>query len=180
MYKRVFSICVIIVLWASSLWAQSADALLDELARTTSERSAERLVDQIWSTWTYPDTTTDQHSAMDLGVQAMRANALDQAENIFSKIIDQNPDYMEAWNKRATVRFMRGDVTGSEADIYQVLIREPRHFGAIAGLGMINMKLRDFAAALNAYERVKTINPFAIDAVSIIPDLKARLGIVDL
>ncbi|MGA1760970.1 MAG: hypothetical protein ACO39Z_09565, partial [Paracoccaceae bacterium] len=81
MYKRVFSICVIIVLWASSLWAQSADELLDELARTTSERSAERLVDQIWSAWTYPDTTTDQHSAMDLGVQAMRANALERAED---------------------------------------------------------------------------------------------------
>jgi tetratricopeptide (TPR) repeat protein len=117
---------------------------------------------------------------MRIGMEAMNANALDQAERIFTKILSATPDYTEAWNKRATVRFLKGDFVGSESDIYQVLIREPRHFGALAGLGMINMRLRDYEKALNAYERVKSINPFSTDANAIIPDLKDMLGIVDL
>ena len=180
MCKRfIFAIIVLLFFWQTGV-AQNADDYLDRLERAESALKADFLVMQIWDAWTFPQETRAQHAVMRIGMEAMNANALDQAERIFTKILSATPDYTEAWNKRATVRFMKGDFVGSEADIYQVLIREPRHFGALAGLGMINMRLRDYEKALNAYERVKSINPFSTDANAIIPDLKDMLGIVDL
>jgi tetratricopeptide (TPR) repeat protein len=180
MWKRVISMFFGVLLLGQVSAAQTVSGLLDELALAPSEPAAQKLVNQIWNEWIYPDTEIDHHSTMEIGIEAMRANALEHAERIFTKLLERAPQYTEAWNKRATIRFMRGDMTGSEADIYQVLTREPRHFGAIAGLGMINIKFREFDKALNAYERVIKINPYSPDAKVIIPDLKDALGIVDL
>ncbi|MEC8122164.1 MAG: hypothetical protein VX113_09625, partial [Pseudomonadota bacterium] len=73
------------------------------------------------------------------------------AERIFTEIISAHPTHAEAWNKRATVRFMRGDDKGSRSDIARVIDLEPRHFGALSGLGMINMLSGDLPAALQAF-----------------------------
>ncbi len=180
MCKRFIFAIIVLLFFGQTSVAQNADDYLDRLERAESALKAEFLIMQIWDAWTFPQETRAQHAVMRIGMEAMNANALDQAERIFTKILSATPDYTEAWNKRATVRFLKGDFVGSEADIYQVLIREPRHFGALAGLGMINMRLRDYEKALNAYERVKSINPFSTDANAIIPDLKDMLGIVDL
>lgn len=176
--RNLLALCF--MLQATLCFGDTADALLDRLAQADTEITAQRLVGEIWTAWTYPEAQQDQHGSMDIGIRAMRANALDQAERIFSKVLEAAPDYAEAWNKRATVRFMRGDFVGSEADVYQVLTREPRHFGALAGLGMINMHLQDFEKALNAYQKVRKINPYSIDAQVMIPELKRILGRVDL
>ena len=66
-----------------------------------------------------------------------KANNFAKADLILTDIITADPDYTEAWNKRATIRFLAGDFVGSEADIYETLQREPRPFGAISGLGLI-------------------------------------------
>ena len=77
------------------------------------------------------------------------------------------PDYIEGWNRRATINFMRKDYTRSIEDIRQVLAREPRHFGALAGLGMIMQELGDDKRALEVYRKAIEINP----QMQRIPDL---------
>ena len=112
---------------------------------------------------------------MRLGMQMMQTNQLTEAGQIFSRLIDLEPDFAEAWNKRATVRYLVGDHDGSKADIVEVLEREPRHFGALSGLAMIHMQNGNLKGALNAYEAALKVNPFMMNAQQMIDALKQKL-----
>jgi tetratricopeptide (TPR) repeat protein len=90
---------------------------------------------------------------------AMDAEDLDLAIKLLNAIIQIKPDYAEAWNRRATVYYMKKDFSRSLADIQQVLAREPRHFGALAGLGLIMQDLGDAKRALDIYRRALAIHP---------------------
>ena len=85
------------------------------------------------------------------------------------------PDFAEAWNKRATVRFLIGNDAGSRRDIARVMELEPRHFGALSGLGMINMRSGDLQAALQAFEAALRVNPHLDQAVDVTEQLRRRL-----
>ena len=74
-------------------------------------------------------------------------------------IVKIKPDYVEAWNRRATIHYMRKEFGQSLEDIRQVLIREPRHFGAMSGLGMILQEFGDEKHALDVFRRALEINP---------------------
>ena len=74
--------------------------------------------------------------------------------------IKLRPDYTEAWNRRATLYYVKNDYARSLADIQQVLIREPRHFGALAGLGMIMQDIGDEKRALDAFRAALAVNPY--------------------
>jgi len=84
---------------------------------------------------------------------------LELALRLLNAIVDIKPDYVEAWNRRATIYFMKKDYSRSLADIREVLQREPRHFGALAGLGMILQDIGDDVHALDAYRRALAVNP---------------------
>ena len=90
---------------------------------------------------------------------AIDANNLDLAIELLDAIIKIKPDYIEAWNRRATIRYMRKDYAQAMDDIRQVLIREPRHFGAMSGLGMILQEFGDEKHALDVFRRALEINP---------------------
>ena len=117
---------------------------------------------------------------MQRGIIAMNQGRIDDADVLFGQLIFLNPDFTEAWNKRATLRFIKGDYAGSEADIYEVLIRQPRHFGALSGLGLINMKLGEWRKAINAYESLLDVYPHSPDAKTYLPALKRKLGEMEL
>ena len=106
----------------------------------------------------------------------MNAGQLDDAEAMFSAIISRKPAFAEAWNKRATVRFFRGDDAGSANDILQVIKLEPRRFGALSGLGMIKVREGDLQGALQAYHAAQRINPFLPNIEVIIDKLGQRLN----
>lgn len=72
--------------------------------------------------------------------------------------------FSEGWNRRATVRFYQRDYDGSLADIEQTLRLEPRHFGAIWGLGMILGLRKDYEGAIVAFEKLLEIKPNSADA----------------
>jgi tetratricopeptide (TPR) repeat protein len=74
-------------------------------------------------------------------------------------VVKLRPDYVEGWNRRATIYFLQNDYANSIKDIEQVLIREPRHFGALAGLGMIMQNLGDEKRALEAFRKALAVNP---------------------
>ena len=100
---------------------------------------------------------------------------LPRAQELALKLLDATiklrPDYVEAWNRRATLYYLRNDYGRSLADIQQVLVREPRHFGALAGLGMIMQDLGDDKRALEAFRKALAVNPH-LDKV---PDLVKTL-----
>ncbi len=89
----------------------------------------------------------------------MRQGILPSALDDFSTAVAWAPDFAEAWHKRATVHFLMGNYPASIADLRRTLALEPRHFGALAGLGLIYLKLDDERAALKALEKALEINP---------------------
>ena len=91
-------------------------------------------------------------------------------------MIDSTPDFAEGWNKRATLHYLLGDNDSSVADIRETLIREPRHFGAISGLGLIFMRQNNFEAALHAFEQVLIISPGSASAKSNVEYIRNESG----
>ncbi|WP_374372089.1 tetratricopeptide repeat protein [Dongia sp.] len=93
------------------------------------------------------------------GEAAMGADDFETAEQRFDAAIQERPDFAEAWNKRATLHYLAGQYQKSLDDIQKVLELEPRHFGALSGLGLVNLALSRDAAARDAFERVLVLYP---------------------
>jgi tetratricopeptide (TPR) repeat protein len=93
------------------------------------------------------------------GVEAMQRRHLDEAEELFSRVIERKPDFAEGWNKRATVRFLRSDFAGSIADCRETLARNRNHFGAASGQGLCHMSLGEFREAAVCFRRALEIHP---------------------
>ena len=169
----------IIVLPATSLLADQTDARLPALfteLRTTSEAKKAKIVAaEIWQIWSEHSDNDKLSERLKLGIAQMEAGRLRQAEQIFTTIIDTDPAFAEAWNKRATVRFLLGNDTGSRRDIARVIDLEPRHFGALSGLGMINMRDGDLQGALQAFEAALRVNPHLDQAVDVTKQLRQQL-----
>ena len=102
---------------------------------------------------------------------AVDGKDLDLAIRLLTAIIDIRPDYVEAWNRRATIYFTKHDFEHSLEDIHEVLKREPRHFGALSGLGMIMQEVGDEKHALDAFRRALAVHPH----LERIPDLVKKL-----
>ena len=102
---------------------------------------------------------------------AMDKKDFDLAIKLLNAIVDFRSDYVEAWNRRATVYYTKKDFGNSLADINQVLAREPRHFGALSGLGIIMQELGDDKHALEAFRRALAVHP----RLERIPDLVKKL-----
>ncbi|MDB2498533.1 tetratricopeptide repeat protein [Alphaproteobacteria bacterium] len=152
------------------------DKLFAALQTSLSNANAASLEREIWAIWTrYPDNQAINRQ-MDRAIKMMNAGRLDDAEAMFSAIISRKPAFAEAWNKRATVRFFRGDDAGSANDILQVIKLEPRHFGALSGLGMIKVRAGDLQGALQAYRAAQRINPFLPNIEVIIDRLGQKLN----
>src|SRR5713101_6145668 len=96
----------------------------------------------------------------------------DLAIRLLTAVIDIRPDFTEAWNRRATVYYTKKDFGRSLADIHEVLAREPRHFGALSGLGIILQELGDDKHALDAFRRALAIHPH----LERLPDLVKKLS----
>ena len=155
------------------------DGLFAELKRTASMSEAETIIAEIWLRWTAFDTESAgdsrASSLMSAGMQMMREGRLGAAEQIFTELVSTHPNHAEAWNKRATVRFMRGNDSGSRSDIARVIELEPRHFGALSGLGMINVRSGDMAGALQAFEAALRVNPHMPQAAGMVTKLRKQL-----
>jgi len=149
--------------------------LFDDLQRTGNTAEANRLTAEIWQRWITHDSDQRANSLMQDGMELMNRGRLDQAEQVFSSLVGERPDFAEAWNKRATIRFLRGDDSGSRRDIARVIDLEPRHFGALSGLGMIHMRAGELQAALQAFEAALRVNPHLDQAVDITARLRQRL-----
>lgn len=134
------------------------DRLFARLRKASSEQEAKIAEQAIWNMWTASDSASAE-ALIQQAIRAMAVQRYDAALAILDALVETRPDFAEAWNKRATLYFTMGRLSESLADIDKVLDLEPRHFGALAGLGMIKLKQGDIGAARSAYRRALSINP---------------------
>ena len=144
---------------AGSKTAASLDRLFGALHATTDPEEANRLTGLIWLIWNHAeDPETDR--LMTEGRHAMEQLDFGTALARFTAVIEREPEFAEGWNKRATLYYVMGRYRDSIGDIEHVLALEPRHFGALAGLGMNHEALGDDRRALDAWRRALKVNPF--------------------
>src|SRR6202045_3489905 len=134
------------------------DFLFGALKAAPDEASAKHVEARIWAIWLQTPSDTAALLMMRAKV-AMDAQQTDVALKLLDALVKLRPDWVEVWNRRATLYYLQNDYGRSLQDIQQVLIREPRHFGALAGLGMIMQDLGDNKRALDAFRRALAINP---------------------
>jgi tetratricopeptide (TPR) repeat protein len=132
--------------------------LFDILKTTRNPIQAQIAEHEIWSLWMTSKEET-VNLLMIRGVDALSADDLKTAFKVFTEMVEIAPDFAEGWNKRATVLYMLGAYPESIADIDRTLELEPRHFGALSGLGLCNAELEHDEAALDAFERALSVNP---------------------
>lgn len=137
---------------------QDIDFLFGALKAAPDAEAAKAVEGRIWSLWLVSKSDTT-NLLMTRVRTAIETKNLDLAVKLLDSIVALKPDYVEGWNRRATIHFMRKDYTRSIEDIRQVLAREPRHFGALAGLGMILEELGDDKRALEVYRKAVEVNP---------------------
>ncbi len=112
----------------------------------------------MWSVWSRSgDETVDRLFAV--GVEQMGQRQLEAAAETFSRIIQRRPEFAEGWNKRATVYFLLGDYRRSLADCDEVMARNPYHWGALSGYGMIYIQLDQPGRAIDYLEKALAVNP---------------------
>jgi tetratricopeptide (TPR) repeat protein len=134
------------------------DFLFGALKAAPDEESAKHVEARIWAIWM--QTPSDTAALLMMRAKAaMDAQEMDVAQKLLDAVVKLRPDYVEGWNRRATLYYLRNDYRHSLEDIQQVLVREPRHFGALAGLGMIMQDLGDDKRALDAFRKALAINP---------------------
>lgn len=148
--------------------------LFADLQAAPSAMAAAELEGRIWSIWSETgDAELDK--IYEIGNQAMALGDLATALKVFDALVARAPDFAEGWNKRATIHFMLGNYRDSIADIDRTLALEPHHFGALSGLGLVNLQLDRDEAALDAFERVLRVSPQSATARANIEYVKQRI-----
>jgi tetratricopeptide (TPR) repeat protein len=150
--------------------SRNLDFLFGALKAAPDPDSAKQVENRIWALWTASGSDT-ANLLMTRTKAAIDGKDLELALQLLDAVIKIRPDYVEAWNRRATIRYMRKEYGDALLDIRQVLTREPRHFGALSGLGMILQEFGDDKNALVVFRRVLEINPH----MPKIPDLVKSL-----
>ena len=157
-----FILLIFILFSFSFLNAQDRDSKLNELFNELKINNViltsdiEQKIWKIWSTHPYNQELTKR---LEEGSRLVRNQKLSEAINIFTEVIDLDPKWAEAWNKRATALYLLGDYEASQKDIDKVLELENRHFGALAGQGLVNIKLENYEKAIESYKKAKKIYP---------------------
>ena len=159
-YAAPIALCVL--LGTGTSFADHNDERLDPLFTRlliehdlTSIRETEN---QIWEIW-YEHPNEDVMQLMRIGIQRMNYNRYAEAMLIFTQLVENFPDYAEGWNKRATLHYVIGNLDESIADIERTLALEPRHFGALSGLGLVYMQREELNKAKQAFENLIDVHP---------------------
>jgi tetratricopeptide (TPR) repeat protein len=150
------------------------DTLFGALKVAPDEASAKAIEDRIWAIWIASGSDT-----CDLLMSRVKDATDDKDYDLAIKLLDAiiviKPDYVEAWNRRATVFYLKQDYGHALADIREVLVREPRHFAALAGLGLILQDIGDDKHALEAYRRALAIDPHLQNLSDVVKTLTEKV-----
>jgi tetratricopeptide (TPR) repeat protein len=150
---------------------QNLDRLFEALKVAPDDESAKYVENRIWAIWLASASDT-ANLLMGRVKAAVDAEDFDLAIKLLNAVIDIKPNFVEAWNRRATVYYAKKEFGRALSDIREVLAREPRHFGALSGLGIILQELGDDKHALDVFRRALAIHPH----LERIPDLVKKLS----
>ena len=164
MYK-ILSIAIFLFITSTAVSADQNDPRLNNLFKklneTENQKEISDLIKDIWNIW-YEVDDPKVIEYFEKGIQAMRIRNYPLAIRFFNNLIEEDPNFAEAWNKRATVYFMMGDFDKSMQDIIKTLELEPRHFGALDGMGLIFIHQGQYQQAIDVYDKMLEIFPFSL------------------
>jgi tetratricopeptide (TPR) repeat protein len=164
MYK-ILSIAVFLFITTTTVSADQNDPRLNNLFKklneTENQKEISDLIKDIWDIW-YEVDDPKVIEYFEKGIQAMSIRNYPLAVRFFNNLIEEDPNFAEAWNKRATVYFMMGDFDKSMQDIIKTLELEPRHFGALDGMGLIFIHQGQYQQAIDVYDKMLEIFPFSL------------------
>lgn len=150
------------------------DALFAQLQAADDVGTARMVEQEIWGIWLMsPDDAVN--GLMAQGLRAVSAGNPSAALEFFDEIVKIAPDFAEGWNKRATVHYLLGNYADSVSDIERTIRLEPRHFGALSGLGLVNLALGNEKQALTAFEAALQVYPLMSGANSHIRELRDKI-----
>lgn len=164
---------------ASSASADQTDPRLSDLfsslVNAPNPGIAQGIQQEIWEIWFEGPDNRSVDALMNARMAA-EAGDVEAAGRAFDRLVEDYPGFAEAWNQRAILRYLVGDITGSLSDIDQALALEPRHFGALSGRGQCYLRMENYRAALNSFEEALGINPWIQSTARQIQMLKAILS----
>ena len=152
------------------------DLLFQRLASTDDPNIIRATENQIWQIW-LEHPNEDLERLMEIGTQRMNSRRYPEALLIFSQITESFPMYAEGWNKRATLYYMLGNYEESIADIEKTLDLEPRHFGALSGLGLVYLQQDQLSKAKKAFEDLISVHPNSPNAQENLEYVAERLRV---
>ena len=182
-FLRVTTLAFLALLVAGPAAADQKDARLPDLFKdlrgAASQETARGIEVQIWHIWfQYDDNAIVL--LMDQGEKAMGRRDYDSALRSFDQVIQIAPDFAEGWNRRATLYYLMGRHEDSLADIEKTLALEPRHFGALAGRGLVYSALEELDLALRSFEAALAVNPHMVGARINAEAIRRNLGDRDI
>jgi len=157
-----YILIILFVLNITNLEANDKNKKLDRLFNDLKFKNATlsyEIEQKIWELWSTHPSDQNLTKMLAEGSNLVNKQKFDQAIVVFSKVIDLDPKWAEAWNKRATVLYMVGEFQKSQDDIDKVLELEERHFGALAGQGLVNIQLENYDKAIMSYKKAQQIYP---------------------
>src|SRR5262245_49651592 len=152
---------------------EQLDDLFQTLKNPSSKEAAKAAEDSIWRLWLQSGSDTID-LLMTWAMKAMEAKDYATALDFLDRVVTMMPDFAEGWNKRATVYFLMDDYSKSIADIGKTLALEPRHFGALSGLGMIMRELGQDKRAIEAYQKALAVDPNLDGVQKALDELQAK------
>ena len=157
-----YILIILFVLNVTNLEANDKNKKLDRLFNDLKIKNATlsyKIEQKIWELWSTHPSDKNLTTMLAEGSNLVNKKKFDQAIVVFSKVIDLDPNWAEAWNKRATVLYIVGEFQKSQDDIDKVLELEQRHFGALAGQGLVNIQLENYEKAIMSYKKAQQIYP---------------------
>ena len=146
------------------------DALYDDDAGVRA--AAEQGVWQVWMRSGDPDVD----ALLQSGIRHMEQRQMGQAVDAFTRVIEKRPDFAEGWNKRATAYYLMGDVDQSLKDCDEVIKRNPHHFGALSGYGLLYVQRGELERAREYFERALEVNPNMEGVEQTVTMIRYKLG----
>ncbi len=171
---KIFILLLFICSFFSSAQSSQKNILNNlfiQLGTIKNSKNAQVLEKKIWSVWNEHPNDIKLTEKLEFGTELMQYGDYNYALKVFNNILDSDPKWSEAWNKRATVYFLMSQFTNSLNDIDKVLDIESRHFGALSGQARIFIKLQKYEKAIQSIEKALEFYP-SFRSRELIPEIE--------
>ena len=177
--KKIFYIFIFFAYscfsYADNNHQKKIDNLFAQLKTASSYEDSQVIESKIWELWITHPLENNLTTLLADGSLYMSQNKLETAYKTFTKTIELDSNWAEAWNKRATVLYLMGKYELSQADIDKVLELEKRHFGALSGQGLVQTALKNYQKAIDSYIEAHKVHPNMKSPLIMIEKLKLQI-----